>query len=134
MTDNMIYSLSILFNVYFCGGPFLWRRHVPSVPSPKSSTGDNHDIYRTIDHDRSAAVFCRLTRAADNLQPFAAMKLAIPVSLPYPLQMISPSEIDLQLLARTVGSGNCTLRRRWEILQVALCIRQWDHPKLTCAG
>ena len=24
MTDNMIYSL-IFFNVYFCGGPFLWR-------------------------------------------------------------------------------------------------------------
>ena len=25
MADNMIYSLSICFNIYFCGGPFLWR-------------------------------------------------------------------------------------------------------------
>ena len=25
MGDNMIYSLSIFFNIYFCGGPFLWR-------------------------------------------------------------------------------------------------------------
>ena len=25
MADNMIYSLSSCFNIYFCGGPFLWR-------------------------------------------------------------------------------------------------------------
>ena len=51
MTDNIItYSLSI-FNVYFCGGPFLWRP-LGTCPPPIRSSSPDHCLC-----DKSFLVF-----------------------------------------------------------------------------
>ena len=50
MTDNITYSLSI-FNVYFCGGPFLWRP-LGTCPPPIRSSSPDHCLC-----DKSFLVF-----------------------------------------------------------------------------
>ena len=71
------------------------KRKRPSTPMETTTSVTATAPSATIDRQE---YFAGLQTLLSNCSTYTAMKLAIPVSLPYPLQVTSPSDIDLQLL------------------------------------
>ena len=76
----------------------------PSLPTIATSAPSKPTTTATTSTAQSATAdrqqyFAGLQELLTTCSTFAAMKLAIPVSLPYPLQVISPSDTDLHLLS-----------------------------------